>query len=187
MDTCEQWLCRFVRLHLLHHPREMGSAEVNAFPNPLVVEANVSASIEYLARSPLLYLYRVLLLEPETLPRFGKSLQWKVHLKFLLCSPSCFAYQLPVEDVVWVGDEGELAGGYTCWVKTRKVSAEPVALCRCCFLFLFLVFAASSPSPRLGGALTQLHETLSFSGFADCLPGQRLFPQWRPGQATCDC
>ena len=32
--TYEQWLRRFLRFHQLRHPREMGSAEVNAFLTP---------------------------------------------------------------------------------------------------------------------------------------------------------
>ena len=36
--TYEQWLRRFLRFHQLRHPREMGSAEVNAFLTNLAVE-----------------------------------------------------------------------------------------------------------------------------------------------------
>ncbi|MEB3242015.1 MAG: phage integrase N-terminal SAM-like domain-containing protein [Cyanobacteriota bacterium] len=37
METDEQWLRRFLRFHRLRHPREMGSAEVNAFLTHLAV------------------------------------------------------------------------------------------------------------------------------------------------------
>ncbi|MFN7896166.1 MAG: phage integrase N-terminal SAM-like domain-containing protein [Cyanobacteriota bacterium] len=36
MKTYEQWLRRYLRFHGLRHPREMGSAEVNAFLTHLV-------------------------------------------------------------------------------------------------------------------------------------------------------
>jgi integron integrase len=48
VETYEQWLRRFLRFHRLRHPREMGSAEVNAF-------------LTHLALSALLFLYRELL------------------------------------------------------------------------------------------------------------------------------
>jgi site-specific recombinase XerD len=38
VKTYEQWLRRFLRFHQLRHPREMGSAEVNAFLTHLAVE-----------------------------------------------------------------------------------------------------------------------------------------------------
>ena len=62
--TYEQWLrrfLRFLRFHQLRHPREMGSAEVNAFLTHLAVELKVSASTQNQALSALLFLYRELL------------------------------------------------------------------------------------------------------------------------------
>ena len=59
--TYEQWLRRFLRFHQLRHPREMGSAEVNAFLTHLAVELQVSASTQNQALSALLFLYRELL------------------------------------------------------------------------------------------------------------------------------
>ena len=59
--TYEQWLRRFLRFHRLRHPREMGSAEVNAFLTHLAVEGQVSASTQNQALSALLFLYRELL------------------------------------------------------------------------------------------------------------------------------
>ena len=61
VDTYEQWLRRFLRFHQLHHPREMGSDEVNAFLTHLAVEGQVSASTQNQALSALLFLYRELL------------------------------------------------------------------------------------------------------------------------------
>ena len=61
VDTYEQWLRRFLRFHHLRHPREMGSAEVNAFHTHLAVEDQVSASTQNEALSALLFLYRELL------------------------------------------------------------------------------------------------------------------------------
>jgi site-specific recombinase XerD len=61
VDTYEQWLRRFLRFHQLRHPREMGSAEVNAFLTHLAVELHVSASTQNQALSALLFLYRELL------------------------------------------------------------------------------------------------------------------------------
>ncbi len=61
VKTYEQWLRRFLRFHQLRHPREMGSAEVNAFLTHLAVEGQVSASTQNQALSALLFLYRVLL------------------------------------------------------------------------------------------------------------------------------
>jgi integron integrase len=57
----EQWLRRFLRFHSLRHPREMGSAEVNAFLTHLAVEEQVSASTQNQALAALLFLYRDLL------------------------------------------------------------------------------------------------------------------------------
>ena len=54
--TYEQWLRRFLRFHQLRHPREMGSAEVNAFLTHLAVEGQVSASTQNQALSALLFL-----------------------------------------------------------------------------------------------------------------------------------
>ena len=61
VKTYEQWLRRFLRFHQLRHPREMGSAEVNAFLTHLAVEGQVSASTQNQALAALLFLYRVLL------------------------------------------------------------------------------------------------------------------------------
>lgn len=57
----EQWLRRYLRFHGLRHPREMGSAEVNAFLTHLAVVEKVSASTQNQALAALLFLYRDLL------------------------------------------------------------------------------------------------------------------------------
>jgi len=61
VKTYEQWLRRFLRFHGMRHPREMGSAEVNAFLTHLAVEEQVSASTQNQALAALLFLYRDLL------------------------------------------------------------------------------------------------------------------------------
>lgn len=61
VKTYEQWLRRFLRFHNLRHPREMGSAEVNAFLSHLAVNRQVSPSTQNQALSALLFLYRELL------------------------------------------------------------------------------------------------------------------------------
>lgn len=61
VKTYEQWLRRFLRLHGMRHPREMGSTEVNAFLSHLAVNEQVSASTQNQALAALLFLYRNLL------------------------------------------------------------------------------------------------------------------------------
>jgi integron integrase len=61
VKTYEQWLRRFLRFHGLRHPREMGSAEVNAFLTHLAVAGRVSPSTQNQALAALLFLYRELL------------------------------------------------------------------------------------------------------------------------------
>jgi integron integrase len=61
VKTYEQWLRRILRFHRMRHPREMGSAEVNAFLSHLAVSEQVSASTQNQALAALLFLYRDLL------------------------------------------------------------------------------------------------------------------------------
>jgi len=61
VTTYEQWLRRFLRFHGLRHPRQMGSAEVNAFLSHLAVDLQVSPSTQNQALAALLFLYRELL------------------------------------------------------------------------------------------------------------------------------
>lgn len=58
VTTDEQWLRRFLRFHRPRHPRQMGSAEVNAVLTHLAVDLGVSASTQNQALSALLFLYR---------------------------------------------------------------------------------------------------------------------------------
>ena len=55
------WIRRFILANGRRHPREMGSAEVEAFLSALAVEANVAAGTQNQALSALLFLYRVVL------------------------------------------------------------------------------------------------------------------------------
>ncbi len=61
VKTYELWLRRFLRFHGMRHPRDMGSAEVNAFLTHLAVDLKVSASTQNQALASLLFLYRELL------------------------------------------------------------------------------------------------------------------------------
>jgi len=61
VNSYEQWLRRFLRFHALRHPRDLGSAEVNAFLTHLAVEQRVSPSTQNQALAALLFLYRDLL------------------------------------------------------------------------------------------------------------------------------
>jgi len=57
IDTYEHWLRRFLRFHLLRHPREMGGPEINAFLTHLAVEERVSASTQNQALAAWLFLW----------------------------------------------------------------------------------------------------------------------------------
>ena len=61
VKSYEQWLRRFLRFHRMRHPRDMGSAEVNAYLTHLAVQEQVSASTQNQALAALLFLYRDLL------------------------------------------------------------------------------------------------------------------------------
>ena len=55
------WIRRFILFHHKRHPKEMGSAEVEAFVTHLAVHRNVAASTQNQALSALLFLYREVL------------------------------------------------------------------------------------------------------------------------------
>lgn len=55
--TYVDWIKRFIFFHNKRHPREMGTAEIEAFLIHLAVEGNVAASTQNQARSALLFLY----------------------------------------------------------------------------------------------------------------------------------
>jgi integron integrase len=61
IQTYERWLRRYLRFHRMRHPREMGSAEINAFLSHLAVSEQVSASTQNQALAALLFLYRQVL------------------------------------------------------------------------------------------------------------------------------
>src|ERR1700677_4103206 len=64
------WMRRYVKFHGRRHPRDMGSAEVEAFLTHLAVEAKVGASTQNQALQALLFLYRQVL-------RIELPLLWK--------------------------------------------------------------------------------------------------------------
>jgi site-specific recombinase XerD len=55
------WIRRYILFHDKRHPREMGSAEIEAFLTSLAVEGQVAASTQNQALSALLFLYRQVL------------------------------------------------------------------------------------------------------------------------------
>lgn len=61
IQTYERWLRRYLRFHRMRQPREMGSAEINAFLSHLAVSEQVSASTQNQALAALLFLYRQVL------------------------------------------------------------------------------------------------------------------------------
>jgi len=50
------WVKRFILFHNKRHPKEMGSAEIEAFVTHLAVHRNVAASTQNQALSALLFL-----------------------------------------------------------------------------------------------------------------------------------
>jgi len=55
------WIKRYILFHNKRHPKEMGSAEIEAFLTHLAVDQNVAASTQNQALSALLFLYREVL------------------------------------------------------------------------------------------------------------------------------
>jgi len=51
------WIKRYILFHDKRHPREMGSAEIEAFLTHLAVERQVSASTQNQALNALMFLY----------------------------------------------------------------------------------------------------------------------------------
>jgi integron integrase len=58
------WIRRYILFHHKRHPKDMGSAEVEAFLTHLAVEEQVAASTQNQAFSALLFLYRQVLHQP---------------------------------------------------------------------------------------------------------------------------
>ena len=61
------WAKRYVRFHLLRHPKDMGASEVTAFLNHLASDRHVAAATQNQALAALLFLYREVL---------GSELPW---------------------------------------------------------------------------------------------------------------
>jgi integron integrase len=55
------WIKRYILFHNKRHPKDMGTAEIEAFLTYLAVEKNVAASTQNQALSALLFLYRTVL------------------------------------------------------------------------------------------------------------------------------
>src|SRR3989338_9390683 len=60
-QTYADWIKRFILFHGKHHPKDMGSQEVEAFLTHLAVVGNVAASTQNQAKSALLFLYKEVL------------------------------------------------------------------------------------------------------------------------------
>ncbi|WP_328185257.1 integron integrase [Marinobacter sp. OP 3.4] len=58
------WTKRYIRFHQRRHPRTMGSAEVEAFLNHLVVQRNVALATQRVALNALVFLYREFMAMP---------------------------------------------------------------------------------------------------------------------------
>ena len=52
------WIKKYILFHNNHHPKEMGTSEVQAFLTHLALEEHISASTQNQALSALLFLYR---------------------------------------------------------------------------------------------------------------------------------
>jgi len=64
------WIKRYILFHNKRHPKEMGSAEIQAYLTYLAMEQNVAASTQNQALSALLFLYREVL---------GKELEFPIN------------------------------------------------------------------------------------------------------------
>jgi len=60
-QTYIQWIRRYILFHNKTHPKDMGSAEIQAFLTHLAVQGQVAASTQNQALSALLFLYREVL------------------------------------------------------------------------------------------------------------------------------
>jgi site-specific recombinase XerD len=62
------WIRRYILFHHKRHPKDMGSAEIEAFLTHLAVEERVAASTQNQAFSAVLFLYRQVLHQPLDSP-----------------------------------------------------------------------------------------------------------------------
>ncbi|WNZ23707.1 integron integrase [Leptolyngbya sp. NK1-12] len=60
-ETYVQWIRRYILFHQKRHPKDMGSAEIEAFLTHLAVQEQVAASTQNQALNALLFLYREVL------------------------------------------------------------------------------------------------------------------------------
>ena len=60
-ETYVDWITRFILFHNKRHPKDMGTAEVEAFLTHLAVDLTVAASTQNQALSAVLFLYREVL------------------------------------------------------------------------------------------------------------------------------
>ena len=60
-QTYIQWIRRYILFHNKTHPKDMGSAEIEAFLTHLAVQGQVAASTQNQALSAILFLYREVL------------------------------------------------------------------------------------------------------------------------------
>ncbi|TXL64340.1 phage integrase N-terminal SAM-like domain-containing protein [Zeimonas arvi] len=79
--NCVYWTKIFVRLQ--RHPRDMGAAEVEAFPSYLATDRKAWASTQNQAKAALLFFYKSV---PDIdLPGFRKSFRRRVHAACRWC------------------------------------------------------------------------------------------------------
>jgi integron integrase len=82
--TYVYWARFFIRFHKLRHPRDMGSAEVEAFLTFLASERKVSSSTHRQALAAILYLYKeVLSIELPWMQEIGRP-RARVHVPVVL-------------------------------------------------------------------------------------------------------
>jgi len=67
-ESYVDWIRRFILFHNKRHPKDMGSAEIQAFLTHLAVKGKVAASTQNQALSALLFLYRHVLQKPLEAP-----------------------------------------------------------------------------------------------------------------------
>jgi site-specific recombinase XerD len=60
-ESYVNWIRRYILFHNKRHPKDMGSAEIEAFLSHLAVQEQVAASTQNQALSALLFLYRYVL------------------------------------------------------------------------------------------------------------------------------
>lgn len=68
-ESYVHWIKHYILFHNKRHPREMGSAEIEAFLTHLATNEHVAASTQNQALSALLFLYPLFLYPLVTLPK----------------------------------------------------------------------------------------------------------------------